>query len=457
MKEIIIKNPYTLDIVGSIATTPQITIDKFIDSALKFQSPLNRYQRAEIFKNVHLLLETDKNYAAKLITQETGISINDSYYEVSRVLNVLTLAIAELLTERNDILESDISPNIAERKVLTYRTPLKGIVYAITPFNHPINQVAHKIIPALATNNRVILKASEKTPLSAQYFCDLLFSAGLPREMLLSIYGDPISLYKYLSSQSAIELISFTGGVSVGKYIANRSGYRRLILELGGNDPLIIFADADLETAAELVVQGSYKNSGQRCTAIKRVLVHEDVADELTELVVDKTRSWRAGDPFDETIKMGTVIDENAARVIEYRIEEAIAQGARLRYGHQRSGALLQPTVLDKVTSTMSIVTEETFGPVTPILTFSKVDELINLVNNTKYGLSAGVCTYRMDLITTLAKQLHIGTLNVWEVPGFRTELSPFGGVKNSGLGIKEGIRESFKNYTNLQTLTLPW
>lgn len=457
MKEIIIKNPYTLDIVGAISITSQETIEKFIHSALKFQSPLSRYQRAEIFKKVYLLLDADKEYAAKLITQETGISINDSRYEISRVLNVLTLAIAELLTERNDILESDISPNIAERKILTYRTPLKGIIYAITPFNHPINQVAHKIIPALATNNRVILKASEKTPLSAQYFCDLLFSAGLPKEMLLPIYGDPFALYKYLASHSAIELISFTGGVSAGKCIAARSGYRRLVLELGGNDPLIIFPDAELEIAAELVVQGSYKNSGQRCTAIKRVLVHESVADKLTEHVVEKTQSWLAGDPFDERVMMGTVIDENAARIIEHRIEEAIAQGARLRYGHQRSGALLQPTVLDKVTSTMLLVTEETFGPVTPILTFSNVDELINLVNRTKYGLSAGVCTYQMDLITKLAKQLHIGTLNVWEVPGFRTELSPFGGVKNSGLGIKEGIRESFKNYTNLQTLTLPW
>jgi acyl-CoA reductase-like NAD-dependent aldehyde dehydrogenase len=215
--------------------------------------------------------------------------------------------------------------------------------------------------------------------------------------------------------------------------------------------------DADLDEASSLAVQGSYKNSGQRCTAVKRMLVHEKVAAQFTELVLEKTRAWKHGDPADAKTEMGTVIDEAAARLFEARVNEAVAQGARLLHGNRRDGALYAPTVLDRVAPHMTLVREETFGPVSPIISFASVDEAIAIVNGTAYGLSSSVCSNRMDVITRFINELQVGTVNVREVPGYRLELTPFGGIKDSGLGYKEGVQEAIKSFTNLKTYSLPW
>jgi putative phosphonoacetaldehyde dehydrogenase len=252
-------------------------------------------------------------------------------------------------------------------------------------------------------------------------------------------------------------LITFTGGVAIGKYIADKAGYRRIVLELGGNDPLIVMEDADLEEASNLAVQGSYKNSGQRCTAVKRMLVHQSVAEQFTDLVVQKTKAWSYGDPANPDNLMGTVIDEAAAIFFESRVNEAVAKGARLLVGNQRRGALYSPTVLDQVTPDMMLVKEETFGPVSPIIQFNNIDEAIQIANGTAYGLSSGVCTNRMDYIVRFVNELQMGTVNVREVPGYRLELTPFGGIKDSGLGYKEGVQEAMKSFTNIKTYSLPW
>jgi phosphonoacetaldehyde dehydrogenase len=215
--------------------------------------------------------------------------------------------------------------------------------------------------------------------------------------------------------------------------------------------------DADLDEASTLAVQGSYKNSGQRCTAVKRMLVHRSVAGRFTELVVEKTRAWKCGDPMDPATEMGTVIDEAAATLFEARVKEAVAQGARLLAGNQRQGARYAPTVIDQVRPEMTVVREETFGPVSPILTFDSIDEAIRIANGTAYGLSSAVCTNRLDYITRFVDELQVGTVNVREVPGYRLELTPFGGIKDSGLGYKEGVQEAMKSFTNLKTYSLPW
>ena len=235
-----------------------------------------------------------------------------------------------------------------------------------------MNQVAHKVVPSIATNNRMVLKPSEKVPFSAIYFADLLYEAGLPPEMLGIVTGDPREIADELVTNAQVELVTFTGGVAIGKSIAGKAGYRRIVLELGGNDPIIVMEDADLDEASTLAVQGSYKNSGQRCTAVKRMLVHESVAARFTELVVDKTRAWKYGDPLDAANDMGTVIDEAAALLFESRVNEAVAQGARLLAGNQRRGALYSPTVLDNVRPEMTVVRQETFGPVSPIIRFRR-------------------------------------------------------------------------------------
>jgi acyl-CoA reductase-like NAD-dependent aldehyde dehydrogenase len=204
-------------------------------------------------------------------------------------------------------------------------------------------------------------------------------------------------------------------------------------------------------------VQGSYKNSGQRCTAVKRMLVHESVAARFTDLVADKTRAWTHGDPTDPKTEMGTVIDEAAARLFEARVDEAVSQGARLLVGNVRDGALYAPTVLDRVDPGMTLVREETFGPVSPIIVFDGIDDAIRIANGTAYGLSSSVCTNRLDHITRFVSELQVGTVNVREVPGYRLELTPFGGIKDSGLGYKEGVQEAMKSFTNLKTYSLPW
>jgi aldehyde dehydrogenase (NAD+) len=233
--------------------------------------------------------------------------------------------------------------------------------------------------------------------------------------------------------------------------------YKRQVLELGGNDPIIVLEDADVEEAATLAASGSYRNSGQRCTAVKRILVQESVADRFVELLVEKTRAVKYGDPFDPTVDMGTVIDEAAARRFESVVNEAVAGGARLLIGNVRRGALYSPTVLDRVTPDMTVVRYETFGPVSPVIRFKTVEEAIGIANGTAYGLSSSLCTNRLDLITRFVRELQVGSVNVREVPGYRLEMTPFGGIKDSGLGYKEGVQEAMKSYCNTKTYSLPW
>jgi aldehyde dehydrogenase (NAD+) len=254
-----------------------------------------------------------------------------------------------------------------------------------------------------------------------------------------------------------LDLVTFTGGVPIGTYIAAKAVYKRQVLELGGNDPIIVLEDADLDEAAALAAAGSYKNSGQRCTAIKRMLVHEAVADRFVELLLARTRAWTYGDPMDPALDMGTVIDEAAATRFEALVNEAVGAGARLLHGNQRRGASYSPTLLDRVEAQMPVVKYETFGPVSPVISFKDRDEAIRIVNGTDYGLSSGLCTNRLDDITHFVKELVVGSVNVWEVPGYRLELTPFGGIKDSGLGYKEGVQEAMKSFTNTKTYSLPW
>ena len=425
--------------------------------AQAYKARLSRFERANILNKAAAIVRERVPQIAALITAECGLSMKDSTYEAGRVADVLMFGANECLRDDGQIFSCDITPHGRKRRVYTQRDPLLGVITAITPFNHPMNQVAHKVVPSVATNNRMVLKPSEKVPLSALLFADILYEAGLPPEMLSVVTGDPREIADELITNPAVDLVTFTGGVAIGKYIAGKAGYRRMVLELGGNDPIVVMDDADIDEASSLAVQGSYKNSGQRCTAVKRMLVHEKVAAAFTEAVVEKTRAWRYGDPTDKSNEMGTVIDEAAARLFEARVDEAVAQGARLLAGHRREGALYAPTVIDRVRPEMTVVREETFGPVSPIITFGSVDEAIAIVNGTAYGLSSSVCTQRLDVITRFVEELHVGTVNVREVPGYRLELTPFGGIKDSGLGYKEGVQEAMKSFTNTKTYSLPW
>jgi len=450
-------NPYTRALVGTVAKASVADVRQAIGTAKAFRSRLTRYERYRICYQTADALRARTEEVANLITAESGLCKKDSIYEVGRACDVFIFAGNAALQDDGQIFSCDLTAHGKRRKVYTLREPLLGVIAAITPFNHPLNQVAHKVAPGIATNNRMVLKPSEKTPLSALLLADILYGAGLPPEMFSVITGDPKEIADELLTHPDVDLITFTGGVSVGKYIAAKAVYKRQVLELGGNDPLIVMEDADLEEAATLAAAGSYKNSGQRCTAIKRMLVQDCVAQRFTELLLEKTRALKYGDPMDPDTDMGTVIDEPAARSFEDKVNAAVAQGARLLYGNIRAGALYSPTVLDRVTPDMEVVKQETFGPVSPIIVFQSIDEAIHLVNSSAYGLSSALCTNRLDYITRFVSDLNVGSVNVREVPGYRLELTPFGGIKDSGLGYKEGVQEAIRSFTNTKTYSLPW
>ncbi|MFO1324079.1 MAG: phosphonoacetaldehyde dehydrogenase [Burkholderiales bacterium] len=452
-----VRNPYTNAIVG---TVPKATVDdvrRAFAIGRAYRATLTRYQRSQVMHRTAALIRERADAISDLITAESGLCKKDTLYEVGRACDVFTFAGNAALADDGQIYSCDTTPHGKSRRVYTLREPLLGVISAITPFNHPLNQVAHKVAPAIATNNRMVLKPTEKTPLTALLLADLLYEAGLPPPMLSVVTGDPREIADEMLTNADVDLVTFTGGVAVGKYIAGKAVYKRQVLELGGNDPIIVMEDADLDEAAALAAAGSYKNSGQRCTAVKRMLVHERVADAFVERLVARTRAWSYGDPADPGLDMGTVIDEAAARNCEERVADAVAQGAMLLAGHERRGALYAPTVIDHVRPEMNVVRTETFGPVSPVVRFRDIDEAIAIANGTAYGLSSAVCTNRLDYVTRFVSELHVGSVNVREVPGYRLELTPFGGIKDSGLGYKEGVQEAMKSFTNTKTYSLPW
>jgi len=452
-----VRYPYTGEV---IATVPMATVEhvrQAIGAARAFRSRLTRHDRYRILMRSGELIAARRDEIARLITLESGLCLKDTRYEVGRASDVLLFAANQALVDDGQVFSCDLTAHGRNRKVYTMREPLAGVITAITPFNHPLNQVIHKVAPAVATGNRILVKPSEKTPLAALVLADVLYEAGLPPPMLSVLTGDPREIADEMLTHADVDLVTFTGGVAIGKYIAAKAVYKRQVLELGGNDPLIVMDDADLDEAAALAAAGSYNNSGQRCTAVKRILVHERVADLFIEKLLAATARMKYGDPLDPDTDMGTVIDEAAAIEFEQRVIEAVAQGARLLAGNLRRGALYSPTVLDRVRPDMRLVREETFGPVSPVIRFSDVDDAIRIANGTAYGLSSAVCTQRLDHITRFVTELNVGTVNVREVPGYRLELTPFGGIKDSGLGYKEGVLEAMKSFTNTKTYSLPW
>ncbi|MFL5035600.1 MAG: phosphonoacetaldehyde dehydrogenase [Microvirga sp.] len=451
-------NPYTNEVVGTVPAARAEHVRDAFAKAKAFRPTLTRYERQQILQRTAETLRDRREEFARLITAESGLCWKDSLYEASRAYDVWSFAAQLTIKDDGEIYSCDISPNGKSRKIYTTRLPLIGVISAITPFNHPLNMVSHKLAPAIATNNRVVLKPTELTPLTALALADVLYEAGLPPEMLSVVTGNPSTMGDAMITDPDADLVTFTGSVRVGKHIAATAGYKRLVLELGGNDPLIVMEDADLDRAAELAVQGATKNSGQRCTAVKRILVVASVADEFSALVLAKARKLKSGDPMDPATDVGTVINERSAALFEARVDDAVAKGARLLHGAKRDGALFRPTVVDDVPYDCELVREETFGPVIPIVRCpDDIDAVIRISNSTAYGLSSGVCTNRLDYITRFVAELEVGSVNVWEVPGYRIEMSPFGGIKDSGLGYKEGVVEAMKSFTNVRTYSLPW
>lgn len=449
-------NPYTGEVAGTVSSVRRSQTHEAIEATLKGGEPLTRYRRYDILNKARSLLLEQAEAFAHLITAESGLCLRETRYEVGRACDVLQFAAMEALRDDGQIFSCDITPNGKARKIFTLREPHR-LVVAITPFNHPLNQVMHKIAPAIAVGAPVVLKPSAKTPLTAVRCVELMYEAGLPEWMLSVIIGPRDEVVEELVVDPRADVVSFTGSVEIGKKIAQRAGYKKLILELGGNAPLIVLDDADIDLAVHLAAEGCFRNSGQRCTAVKRLLIHEAILDTFTERFVQTSKAYTCGDPIDPDTRVGTVIDEASAIQLETVVQKAVKDGARVILGGERRGALLAPTVIADTPRNAEMVVCESFGPLAPILAVRDLDDAIEVANSTAYGLSSGIVTRDFNKALKAVKEIRTGTVNINEVPGYRIELSPFGGVKDSGLGIKEGVLEAMKGLTMVKTFSLPW
>jgi len=459
-KVVEVRYPYTDEVIGTVPAGTAEHARKAFSIAAAYQPKLTRYERQQILFRAAELIRERREEIAHWLTLELGICKQHSLYETGRSYDVFTLVGQLAIQDDGQIFSCDLTPHGKSRKIFTKREPVRTIS-AITPFNHPLNMVAHKIAPSIATNNCMVCKPTEQTPLTAITLADILYEAGLPPEMFQIVTGMPADIGDEMITNPDIDIITFTGGVPVGKMIAEKAGYRRTALELGGNDPLIILNDlkgADIEKAATIAVAGATGNSGQRCTAVKRILVQESVADDLVPLILEKAKAIRFGDPMDADTQLGCVINADAAALFEARVFAAEKQGAEILYHPGRDGALLPPIVIDRVPHDSELVMEETFGPIVPVVRVPDDDAAVMAISNsTDFGLSSGVCTNDLIRATNYIEGLDVGTVNIWEQPGYRIEMSPFGGVKDSGNGVKEGVLEAMKFFTNVKTYSLPW
>lgn len=452
-----VRYPWDGSLTGTVEMAGREHLEQAIQTALTPSNlTLSRHERHALLRKAAALLAERRDEFARLITRETGLCLRESIYETGRSSDVLEFAAMEALRDDGQIFSCDISPSGKPRKIFTTRYPV-SLVAAITPFNHPLNQVAHKIAPAIAAGAPMILKPSERAPLTALKFAALLYEAGLPGWMLSMLVGTVDQLVIPMIEDERTEVVTFTGSVEIGKSIAKRAGYKKLCLELGGNSPLIVLADADLDLAAKLACEGSFRNSGQRCTAVKRILVVEEIREAFTRKFVDLARTYLCGDPEDKNTVVGTVITEESAKLLERRTQDAVRMGAKVLLGGGRRGALLEPTVIADVPRTAEVVVEESFGPLAPIVTIRDLDDAIAYYNSGRFGLSSSVVTNSLNAAMKAAKELKTGTTNINEVPGYRLESTPFGGVRDSGLGIKEGVIEAMKFFSHVKTFSLPW
>lgn len=438
-------NPYNGEIVGSVANSTATDIQNILEKSYNYNCDLSAEKRAAVLLKTADYLEKHKNELAELITLESGLCLKDTLYEISRVVNCARYSAKVCaLVERN--ITDDFILDAKNNPKLEVITEPLDLIIAITPFNHPMNQVAHKVFPAIAAGASMVLKPSEKTPLSAIRLVEILVENGLPSNMISIITAkDANEALNSILSYSGIDMLTFTGGLPVGLIIKKammKSGHalKRYVPELGGCSSLIICNDADIDLAANIVINGCFKNSGQRCTAIRRVVVDQSIADQFVKKISYLVKSLKYGNPFDEDVDMGTVIDEQAAYNIKQRIDLAVASGAILLYGGEMRGALLHPTILDNVDLSMELVSQETFGPVCSIIRVDNFEEALSIAKKTNYKLAGAIVTIDEEKAEKASNELKVGQFSVNGPPGYRTEAAPFGGFGDSGNGEKEGV-----------------
>ncbi len=451
-------NPYTQKVVGSVPISTSEQIEEALRLSHETRSELRAEERVSLLEKTALLLRKRKKEFAELITHESGLCLKDTLHEVDRVADVALFAAKVAESIEKDTTANYIFGSQEGRPKLKVITEPFDLVVAITPFNHPLNQVAHKVFPAVAAGTCVVLKPSEKTPLSAIKLGELLLEVGLEKNNVNIVTGIPASaIVDQMVTSPRVDMVTFTGGLQVGLYIKKKmvnsyNTLKRYVPELGGCSSLIVHEDADIVQSVKVAASGCFRNSGQRCTAIRRVIVHESISDQFCEMIAEEAQNIRYGSPYNMETDMGTVISEQAAEMIEKRVNDAICDGAKLIVGNIRKDALYSPTVLDKVNINSELVSEETFGPVCPIIRVRDIDEAIKLANRTNYRLAGAIMTQSREVAEKVSNALIVGQFNWNNTPSYRTESAPFGGFKDSGNGEKEGVVLSTQGMRRIRT-----
>lgn len=448
-------NPYDGNVIDTIPIAHLQTAQRAIDEANKAKDSLVEMSAFKISNklfNVVNKLQEKREEFAELLTLEVGKPIAESLVEIDRSIETLKLAAEESKRIYGESVPLDAGLNGKGFFAFTQRLPL-GVVAAITPFNYPLNLTIHKIAPAIACKNTVIVKPPTEAPLTVMKFCELL-NEEFPDGVVNVVTGYGSEIGDYLVCSPEIDKISFTGSVTTGMMISQKAGMKKVTLELGGNDPLIVLKDADIDKAVKGVINGAFLNAGQVCMGVKRIIIENEIANEFAEKLVRETEKLVMGNPLEKTTTLGTLISEKAAIQVEETVNNAVSDGAKILTGAKRDGAFYQATVIDNVTLEMDLVARETFGPVAPIIRVNSVDEAIDVANETEYGLQAGVFTANYESAMRCANEIEAGTVFINKQSTFRTDNMPFGGFKHSGVG-KEGIKYAVEEMTRTKLIGL--
>jgi acyl-CoA reductase-like NAD-dependent aldehyde dehydrogenase len=442
-----VRSPFSGEVVGRVPKAGAQDTRRAIDAAEEaMREPLPAHKRAEILVRVAGALGKRHDEVARLISDEAGKPMKAARIEAKRAMSTYTFAAVEARKLAGDMVPMDASQAGEGKLAFTLRRPL-GVVGAISPFNFPLNLVAHKIAPALAAGCAVVLKPAGQTPLSALLLAELETEAGLPPGWLNVVVGPSSEIGDVLVEDERVKVLTFTGSSGVGWELAARSPRKRVSLELGNSTPVIVEADADVGTAATAMAAHGFSFAGQSCISVQRIYVQEQVYDDFLGQFLPKVEALKLGDPSDEETDVGPVIDDDAReRILEW-IEEAKAAGAEILSGGSTEGDLIQPTVIAGAAPDLKVSCEEVFGPVVTVSRYRTLDEAIELANSTKYGLQGGIFTGSLQSALKAAAELEFGGVTVNEAPTFRADQMPYGGVKESG-NTREGPAYAVRELT---------
>ncbi|UFJ42373.1 aldehyde dehydrogenase family protein [Brevibacillus humidisoli] len=446
---------YNGQLLARVARAEQEHVRQAVTAARRNfeQSELTPFQRSQILQKAAEIATERRDELELSLAREVGKTRKDAAGELDRVINTLRLSAEEATRIAGEMVPLHATPGAENRIGFAIRVP-RGVIAAITPFNYPLLLSTHKVAPAIAAGNTVVLKPASTTPLASYQLVEILEQAGLPKGHVNIVTGAGSEVGDWLLADERIAMYTFTGSGEVGKQIKQRSGLRPVTLELGNNSPNIVHRDADLQQAAAIIAQRSFHNAGQACIAVQRILVQEEVSEDFTEAYLGCVRQLRVGDPEDPATDIGPMISEKEAVRAEAWVREALAEGARLLYGGKREGALLYPTVLADTRPEMKVNGLEVFAPVVTIQSYQTIEQAFAIANDSAYGLQAGIFTRDLDLAMRAARKLEYGGVIVNDVSTYRNDVMPYGGVKNSGLG-KEGPRYAIEEMTDLRMVVL--